>query len=75
MSEQHKQWIGIDVCQDYLDIAIHPEGKTFRLAVKDQMRWDLALLLADYGGRGWIKVDGLVRAILVGVGEMDCFYI
>jgi transposase len=29
MSE--KQWVGIDVCQKYLDIYVRPEGKLFQV--------------------------------------------
>ena len=29
----------------------------------------------DFGGQGWIKVDGLIRAISGEVDKMDDFYL
>ena len=31
MSENEKQWVGIDVCQKYLDVYIRPSGKLFQV--------------------------------------------
>jgi transposase len=66
MSEQHKQWIGIDVCQDYLDIAIHPEGKTFRLANDAPGQAELVQKLSSYQVEGIVleATGGIERAVM-----------
>ncbi len=61
MSEQHKQWIGIDICSNYLDIAIHPQGKTFRLANDDTGQAELVHRLSSY------QVEGIVLEATGGI--------
>jgi transposase len=66
MSEQHKQWIGIDVCTDYLDIAIHPEDKTFRLANDASGQAELVQKLSSYQVEGIVleATGGIERAVM-----------
>ena len=66
MSEQNKQWIGIDVCQDYLDIAIHPEGKTFRLANDAPGQAELVQKLSSLSVEGIVleATGGIERAVM-----------
>jgi transposase len=66
MSEQIKQWIGIDVCKDYLDIAIHPEGKTLRLANDAPGQAELVHRLSSYQVEGIVleATGGIERAVM-----------
>ena len=66
MSEQHKQWIGIDVCQNYLDIAIHPEGKTFRLANDVPGQAELVQRISSLSVEGIVleATGGIERAVM-----------
>jgi transposase len=66
MSEQHKQWIGIDVCKDYLDIAIHPKGKTFRLANDALGQAELVQRLSTILAEGIVleATGGIERAVM-----------
>jgi transposase len=66
MSEQHNQWIGIDVCTDYLDIAIHPEDKTFRLANDASGQAELVQRLSNYQVEGIVleATGGIERAVM-----------
>jgi transposase len=66
MSEQHQQWIGLDVCKDYLDIAIHPEGKTFRLANDDSGQAELVHRLSSLSVEGIVleATGGIERAVM-----------
>jgi transposase len=66
MSEQIKQWIGIDVSQDNLDIAIHPQNSTFRVTNDLAGRAELVLKLAAYEIEGIVleATGGLERAVM-----------
>lgn len=66
MSEQNKQWIGIDVCTDYLDIAIHPEDKTFRLTNDASGQAELVQQLSNYQVEGIVleATGGIERAVM-----------
>jgi transposase len=66
MSEQHKQWIGIDICSNYLDIAIHPQGKTFRLANDDSGQAELVHRLSSLSVEGIVleATGGIERAVM-----------
>jgi transposase len=66
MSETIKQWIGIDVSQDNLDIAIHPQNMTWRVTNDTSGRAELVLKLAAYEIAGVVleATGGLERAVM-----------
>jgi transposase len=66
MSETIKQWIGIDVSQDNLDIAIYPQNSTFRVTNDASGRAELVLKLAAYEIEGIVleATGGLERAVM-----------
>ncbi len=49
-----KQWIGIDVSKDHLDIAVHPLGNSFRVIRNDAGQSELVHRLSVY------EVEGIV---------------
>jgi transposase len=66
MSETIKQWIGIDVSQDNLDIAIYPQNITWRVTNDASGRAELVLKLAAYEIAGVVleATGGLERAVM-----------
>jgi transposase len=66
MSELIKQWIGIDVSQDHLDIAIHPLGNSFRVARDDTGHSELVHQLSAYAVEGVVleATGGLERSVM-----------
>lgn len=66
MSETIKQWIGIDVSQDNLDIAIYPQNSTCRVTNDELGRAELVLKLAAYDIEGIVleATGGLERAVM-----------
>jgi transposase len=48
MSETIKQWVGIDVSQDNLDIAIYPQNSTWRVTNDEVGRAELVSKLAAH---------------------------
>jgi transposase len=66
MSETIKQWIGIDVSQDNLDIAIYPQNSTFRVTNDIKGRAELVLKLAAQEIAGIVleATGGLERAVM-----------
>jgi transposase len=66
MSETIKQWIGIDVSQENLDIAIYPQNSTFRVTNDGSGRAELVLKLAAYEIEGIVleATGGLERAVM-----------
>jgi hypothetical protein len=48
MSETIKQWVGSDVSQDNLDIAIHPQNSTWRVTTDESGRAELVSKLAAF---------------------------
>jgi transposase len=66
MSETIKQWIGIDVSQDNLDIAIHPQNITWRVTNDIKGRAELVLKLAAQEIAGIVleATGGLERAVM-----------
>jgi transposase len=66
MSETIKQWIGIDVSQDNLDIAIHPQNSTWRVTNDLSGRAELVSKLAAHQIEGIVleATGGLERAVM-----------
>lgn len=66
MSETIKQWFGIDVSQDHLDIAIYPQNSTWRVTNDEQGRAELVSKLAAYDIAGIVleATGGLERAVM-----------
>jgi transposase len=66
MSETIKQWIGIDVSQDNLDIAIYPQNITWRVTNDAAGRAELVHKLAAYDIAGVVleATGGLERAVM-----------
>jgi transposase len=66
MSETIKQWVGIDVSQDNLDIAIHPQNSTWRVTNDLSGRAELVSKLAAHQIAGVVleATGGLERAVM-----------
>ncbi len=66
MSGINKQWIGIDVCKKNLDIAIHTQGRTFRVANNTSGQAELVLQLRNYEIEGIVleATGGLERSVM-----------
>jgi transposase len=66
MSEPIKQWIGIDVSQDHLDIAIHPLGNSFRVTRDAAGHSELGHRLSAYEVEGIVleATGGLERSVM-----------
>lgn len=66
MSETIKQWVGIDVSQDNLDIAIHPQNSTWRVTNDESGRAELVSKLAAHQIAGIVleATGGLERAVM-----------
>jgi hypothetical protein len=66
------------VCKDYLDIAIHPEGKTFRLANNAPGQAKLVQKLSSYQIEGIVleTTGGIERAVMsaleVSIDQINC---
>jgi transposase len=66
MSETIKQWVGIDVSQDNLDIAIHPQNSTWRVTNDLSGTAELVSKLAAHQIAGIVleATGGLERAVM-----------
>jgi transposase len=66
MSGINKQWIGIDVCKLNLDVAIHPQGLTFRVTNNTSGQAELVQRLSGYEVAGIVleATGGLERSVM-----------
>jgi transposase len=73
MSEPIKQWIGIDVSKDHLDIAIHPLENSFRVTRDDAGHSELVHRLSTYGVEGVVleATGGLERSVMSALESAD----
>ncbi|MEN9871290.1 MAG: hypothetical protein RLZZ171_2282 [Cyanobacteriota bacterium] len=69
-----KQWIGIDVCQKYLDIYIRPQGKLFQLTNNEvgisklvQMLTEITPELIVLEATGGMEIDVTVKLTEAGL--------